>query len=97
MIAVLDVLELLTAARTLGKVQPHVLAQAIKKHLDAYSLSERPRRPTPELTQRAALALASLRQLRPLISRALLACVVALVTIAPDGSADYTKRHTGPT
>ena len=34
MIAVLDVLELLTAARTLGKVQPHVLAQAIKKHLD---------------------------------------------------------------
>ena len=33
-LAVLDVLELLTAACTLGKVQPHVLAQAIKKHLD---------------------------------------------------------------
>ena len=46
MIAVLDVLELLTAARTLGKVQPCVLAQAIKKHLDAYSLSDRPRRHT---------------------------------------------------
>ena len=60
MIAVLDVLELLTAARTLGKVQPHVLAQAIKRHLDAYSLSERSRRPTPNLTRRAALALSSL-------------------------------------
>ena len=60
MIAVLDVLELLPAARTLGKVQPHVLAQANKRHLDAYSLSERSRRPTPNLTQRAALALSSL-------------------------------------
>ena len=60
MIAVLDVLELLTAARTRGKVQPRVLAQAIKKHLDAYSLSERSRRPTPNLTRRAALALSSL-------------------------------------
>ena len=56
MIAVLDVLDLLTAARTLGKVQPHVLAQAIKRHVDAYILSERSRQPTPKLTQRAALA-----------------------------------------
>ena len=35
MAAVLDVLELLTAARTLGKVQPHVLAHATKTNLDA--------------------------------------------------------------
>ena len=45
MIAVLDVLELLTAARTRGKVQPRVLAQAIKKHLDSHRMSERPADP----------------------------------------------------
>ena len=42
MIAALEVLELLTAARTLGAVRPNQLAQAIKKHLDAYSLPDRP-------------------------------------------------------
>lgn len=42
MLAVVEVLELLTAARTLGAVPPDVLAHAIKKHLDAYGLSDRP-------------------------------------------------------
>ena len=35
MLAVFDVLEMLSAARTVGTVRPSDLASAIKRHLDA--------------------------------------------------------------
>ena len=35
MLAVFDVLEMLSAARTMGTVRPSDLASAIKRHLDA--------------------------------------------------------------
>ena len=108
MLAVLDVLEMLPAARTLGAVGHVALGTAIKAHLDADGSGETPAAPSPPhpapLPTMMYIARAALAVRDPMCPRVALAATTPhspAVCFRPPArgavAADSSRRRTAPT
>ena len=107
MLAVLDVLEMLPAARTLGAVDPVALGAAIKAHLDAKCSGETPATPypphpapPPTIMYIARAALAVHDPMRPRVALAATTPRSPAVCFRPTArgavAADSSRRRTAP-
>ena len=108
MLAVLDVLEMLPAARTLGAVDHVALGTAIKAHLDANGSGETPAAPSPPhptphptMVHIARVALAAHNPMRPRVTLAATTPHSPTVCFHPPArgavAADSSRRRTVPT